>query len=393
MSSVFPGLTPGELQARGATWTAREIAQQPAAWLQVEQLVANERARLDGFLASLLTNRTLRIVLSGAGSSAFIGECLAPAFSAHLQRRVDAIATTDLVSGPHLWLRSDAPALLVSFSRSGGSPESIASIDLAERELAEVHHLIITCNADGELAARARGLRSAHLLLLPDVTNDRGFAMTSSFSSMLLAAALVFGVIRGQAVASMAQAVTALLPPARLLAERLVDGKFQRVVYLGSNELRGLAREAALKLLELTDGRIVALAESTLGFRHGPKTVIDDKTLVVVMTSNNDYTRAYDLDLLNELQRDARAGGLLALSARRDGMQDREHLFLAGAENAADIELGLLYVVVTQSYALLQSLALGLTPDRPNGAGVVNRVVQGVTIHPWQETRGNVPRR
>jgi tagatose-6-phosphate ketose/aldose isomerase len=137
---------------------------------------------------------------------------------------------------------------------------------------------------------------------------------------------------------------------------------------------------------------VVALAESTLGFRHGPKTVIDGKTLVVVMTSNDSYTRAYDLDLLDELQRDACAGGLLALSARPDGMQGREHLFLAGAGNAVDIELALLYVVATQSHALLQSLALGLTPDRPNAAGV-NRVVQAVTIYPWQEKRRDVPGR
>jgi tagatose-6-phosphate ketose/aldose isomerase len=109
----------------------------------------------------------------------------------------------------------------------------------AHRSDPEVHHLIITCNADGELAARARGLRSAHLLILPDAVNDRGFAMTSSFSSMLLAAA---------------QSATALLSQARPLAERLVAREFRRVVYLGSNELRGLAREAALKLLELTDG-------------------------------------------------------------------------------------------------------------------------------------------
>ena len=383
-ASPLPHFSPAELEARGATWTAREIAQQPAVWSEIAQLVTDERARLDKFLAPLLADPALRIVLSGAGTSAFIGNCLAPALSAHLRRRVDAIATTDLVSGPRFWLQEGVPTLIVSFARSGNSPESVAAVDLAEQTLAEAHHLIITCNPEGALAARARQLRSALALVLPDATNDRSFAMTSSFSSMLLTAALTFGVVRPTAIGPLSSAASVLLNQAWAMAQRLVARKFQRVVYLGSNELRGLASEAALKLLELTDGRIIAMADSTLGFRHGPKTIINDRTLVVVMVSNDPYTRAYDCDLLRELQRDGRAGGLLALGARSEGMEAAEHLLFVGVSEVSDIELALLNAVVAQSYALLQSLALGLTPDRPNASGVVNRVVQGVVIHPWQ---------
>src|SRR4030095_10070953 len=97
-------------------------------------------------------------------------------------------------------------------------------------------------------------------------------------------------------------------------AQQLVASRFERVVYLGSNELLGLAREAALKLLELTDGRIATLAESTLGFRHGPKSMENGSTLGGRVLPNAPYTRAYDLDLLEELRRDGRAGGILAVS-------------------------------------------------------------------------------
>jgi len=183
-----------------------------------------------------------------------------------------------------------------------------------------------------------------------------------------------------------------LLPQVDALAQRLVAGEFQRVVYLGSNELSGLAAEAALKLLELTDGQTVAMAESTLGFRHGPKTIINGRSLVVVMLSNDAYTRAYDLDLLAELRKDARAGSILALTARPDAGAGEQLLF-KGMSEVSDIELALLYILVGQSYGLAQSLALGVTPDRPNAAGVVSRVVQGVTIHPWREKRDDVPGR
>lgn len=393
MSIQLPGFTMAELEARGAIWTAREILQQPKVWPQVVQLVARERRQLDAFLDPVLSNPALRVVLSGAGTSAYIGKCLAPALSLALNRRVEAVATTDIVSGPRQRLQRDVPTLLVSFGRSGNSPESVATVDLAEQALAHVHHLIITCSADGALAQRAGSLRSAHVIVLPDAVNDRGFAMTSSFTSMLLAAALAFGVVRSDAVESIARAAEALLPKVWPLAERLITREFQRVVYLGSNELGGVASEAALKMLELTDGKTVAIAESTLGFRHGPKTIIDDRTLVVVMLSNDVHARAYDRDLLAEVRRDARAGSVLAISARADGLAVGEHLLFEEASQHSDVEIALLHILFAQAFALLQSLALGLTPDNPNAAGVVNRVVQGVTIHPWRENDTDVPGR
>jgi tagatose-6-phosphate ketose/aldose isomerase len=297
----FAGLAAAELESRGAAWTAREIAQQPEVWTAVGELVARERAGLDAFLQPLVADPHLRVVLTGAGTSAYIGDCIAPALSARLRRRVEAIATTDLLSGPDLRLPAEGPTLLVSFARSGNSPESVAAVELAERFLGgRVFHLVITCNPDGALAASAAGLPSSRVLLMPEAAHDRGFAMTSSFSAMLLAGALVFRLVR---------AAETLLPEATSLGGRLVARGFERVVYLGSNELRGLASEAALKLLELTDGRIVAVSDSTLGFRHGPKTILNDRTLVVVLMSNDAYARAYDVDLIEELNREGRAGG------------------------------------------------------------------------------------
>jgi tagatose-6-phosphate ketose/aldose isomerase len=217
--------------------------------------------------------------------------------------------------------------------------------------------------------------------------------MTSSFSAMLLAGALAFGLLDDDAPGRLASSATKLMPQATALAGRLVARGFERVAYLGSNELRGLASEASLKLLELTDGRVVAVSDSSLGFRHGPKTIINGRTLVVLMLANAPYTRSYDLDLLNELAREGRAGGLLALAGGPDGIGEVEKLIMPGMQDAPDLELAPLFVLFAQGFAFLQSLALGLTPDRPDPAGTVNRVVQGVTIHPWNGAGGHVPRR
>jgi tagatose-6-phosphate ketose/aldose isomerase len=374
----------------GGELTAREIAQQPDVWLDIAALVDRERPRLEAFLAPALANPRIRVVLTGAGTSSYIGACLAPALAQHLGQRVEAVATTDLVSGPHLYLQRDVPTLLVSFARSGGSPESVAAIDVAQRALDEVHHLVITCNAEGLLATQMSGESNACVLVLPDSTNDRGFAMTSSFTSMVLTAALMFGLIARERVASLARACATALPLLQASAGDLAARHFERAVFLGSNGLQALAAEAALKMLELTDGRIVALAQSALGFRHGPKTVVNDRTLIIVFVSNDPYTRPYDLDLLEELRREDRAGAIVAVGA---GAMGDARLEIAGMSDASDLELALVDVVFAQSLGLRQSLQFGLTPDNPNAAGVVSRVVKGVRIHPWAGNGADVPGR
>ena len=375
------GLTDEQLDARGAGLTAREIAQQGNVWLQ-DDVICNRRADVAAFLAPLLAQERLRIVLTGAGTSAFIGECLLPAMLAQ-GRRAEAIATTDLVSGPGRFFQPGVPTLLVSFARSGSSPESLAAVALANQLVPDVHHLIITCNAEGALYRAAHECRNAYAILLPDATHDRGFAMTTSFTSMLLTAALAFDLFPAGAVERLSNAALALPRQALPTLRDLVAGHYRRVVYLGSNELRGLAREAALKLLELTDGQVVALFDSPLGFRHGPKTIVDGQTLVVLLLSNDAHARRYDLDLLRELQRDGHAGRVLALSGQPAPGLGADCIDIDGVGSASDLELALPYIVFCQCFALLQSLALGLRPDTPSVSGTVNRVVRGVTIHPF----------
>jgi tagatose-6-phosphate ketose/aldose isomerase len=360
------------------SWTRREILQQGDTLRATHALVEEQRDALDAFLAPLLAKPDLRIVLAGAGTSAFIGECLAATLAKALGRRVEAVATTDIVSSPDLSLEPDTPTLVISFGRSGNSPESAAAIELIDARVTEAHHLIVTCNADGALARR-RGT-DAYVLVLPEETHDRGFAMTSSFSAMMYAALAVFAGTDalGGRIEAIARAVDQVLRDSdRRMATLAAEG-FERVVYLGSGPFQGLAHEASLKLLELTDGGLVTAHESTLGFRHGPKTFVNDRTLVIVFVSNDPLTRAYDLDLIAELRADKVAGAVLAVSA-----QDLagETLLVSGLAGAVDSDLLFPYIVPAQLFALHASLDRGLTPDTPNLAGTVNRVVQGVRIH------------
>ena len=381
------GLSAAQVRSANARWTVREIAQQPGLWPAIAREVRSD-AGLRAYLLPFLGNPALRIVLTGAGTSAYIGECLAPALS-RAGRQAEAIPTTDIVASPRSTLAPKAPTLMVHFGRSGNSPESVAALELAEQQVEKCHHLIVTCNARGELSRRAGGLRHAYSIVLPDPCNDRSFAMTSSFTGMLLAAALALGAVpaeprRIEAIAALGTEILTTHVP---LAADLVRAQFDRVVFMGSNELKGLALESALKMLELTDGRVVSIGESPLGFRHGPKTIVNGSTLVVTFLSNDTYTRQYDFDLLRELRSDAVAGRVVALGARGNEPDGPDTVALAVGAQAAgslsDLELCLPYVAFAQTLALLRSMSLGLSPDTPNVAGTVNRVVQGVSIHPF----------
>ncbi|MBM9503110.1 SIS domain-containing protein [Actinacidiphila acididurans] len=374
----------------GAADTVREIAQQPALWREVDRIVAASRESLDAFLRPLLARGDLRVVLTGAGTSAFAGQVLQPALARRLGRRVDAIATTDLVADPRGHLAQDVPTLLVSFARSGDSPESVAATTLAEQLLSEVHHLVITCNEQGRLARDHAERPHSHVLLMPAGSNDRGFAMTSSFTCMTLAALLALG---GDAYAGVAErlarAVESIIEDGAVdrTVGTLVDRAPERIVFLGSGPLKGLAEESALKVLELTGGTLMAVAESSLGFRHGPKAVLNERTVAVVYISNDPYTCQYDQDIAAELRATLSPGSVVTVSADSgegtEGSGDGAWL-LPGLDGVEDVALALSAVVYAQLIALRASLARGMRPDNPFPSGEVNRVVQGVILHSLQ---------
>ncbi|KRG72135.1 sugar isomerase [Pseudoxanthomonas dokdonensis] len=377
------GIAEKELLATGAIWTAREITQQPAMLERTQALVAQLHPQLEAFAGAITGNPAARVILTGAGTSAYIGQCLAPLLDRRLAARVDAVPTTDLVCAPRLYLDPAQPLLLVSFGRSGNSPESLAAVELAESLVDEVRHLVVTCNPDGALSR----VPVAHsmTLQLPEETHDTSFAMTSSFSCMMLAtvAALLPAGELASRIAPIAHATQAVIEQSLTLLQSLANARHDRVVYLGSGLLQGLAREATLKLGELTNGAVATCYDSPLGFRHGPKTFIDANTLVLVFVSNDPYTRRYDHDLIDELRRDGRAARVIEISARPRTAVSADTLLVPGLADAQDLDLLWPYVAAAQIYAFLHSRARGVTPDNPNPSGLVNRVVQGVQLYPF----------
>ena len=374
--------------ATTGTWTEEEIRQQPASWIRSLNNIDNLRTSIDNFLTPLLRKRELRIVLTGAGTSAFIGDIISPWLASHTGKNITAVPTTDLVTNPMDYLSAAHPLLLVSFARSGNSPESVAAVELANQCVPECYHLSITCNEAGSLYQTAVNSDNAYALLMPAETHDRGFAMTSSITTMMASCLAVFApeTINSHTFRDVADRCQTILTSLGDFSQSVFgNDPWKRIVYLGSGGLQGAARESALKVLELTAGKLAAFYDSPTGFRHGPKSLVDRETLVVVFVSSHPYTRLYDLDLLAELRRDRQAMRVVAIAAETDPVIEAgPHILLPPARTFIDMEQAFCFLMYAQVFALSQSLRVGNTPDTPSASGTVNRVVQGVVIHPWQ---------
>ena len=370
--------------------TAKEIIQQPDTWRESVKNLIKNKIEIKSFIDSFLSKKEFRIILTGAGTSAFAGEVCEPYLTSLLNKRVEAIATTDLVASPKSYFIKDIPTLLVSFARSGNSPESVHAVNLASQLVDDLYQIVITCNENGKLAKNTVNDEKSLLLLMPPQTNDLGFAMTSSFTTMVLNAMAVFNIDNIENFSSdvdkLSNSVNDFIEDNIEKVTSLANEDFERIVYLGSSTSKGIARESALKVLELTAGKVNASYDTPLGFRHGPKSVVDDETVSVIYISNDEYTRKYDLDLAKEMLAHKKNDKVVIVgdNIEEDILNKTDYVFNVENINYTvenEVLLPLQQIIFGQMLSFLKSVNLGITPDNPCPTGEVNRVVKGVILH------------
>lgn len=374
------------------TFTATEINQQPSTWRKTIAQIEGMKDELKAFIENVTKNEDYDIILTGAGTSEFVGNAIYTYVAKRNNFKVKSYGTTDIVATPEAYLSQNKPTLLVSYGRSGNSPESVGAVDVADEVCGKnVYHLFITCNSEGALSKAAASRDNAFAINLTPETHDKSFAMTSSFSNMMLATLLAFSLDNLDEVkADLEDVITAAektLANDWTLFEKIAnDFDFKRIVYLGANCLKGIAQESQLKILELTAGKVATMYDTPMGFRHGPKSIINDETLTVVYVSDDPYTRQYEVDLIKEMSPQRKGNKIVAIMNK----EDKEIADLVDYSYACNLEnlhdnafLGFNYIVCAQILALFRSLALGCTPDNPCPTGEVNRVVKGVILHPY----------
>ncbi|MEP3297334.1 MAG: tagatose-bisphosphate aldolase [Pseudoruegeria sp.] len=353
-------MTQNDSLNRWSTW--REIHAQPDIW-------AAWAAELDvdGLRGWLRTLDFEEIWFCGAGTSAYIGDILVAGLEG--QGPFRSVPSTDLVSRPQALLKGKRP-LVVSFGRSGNSTESIGTLDALDALAPNAPRLHITCNKDGALATR-KGAGETKVILLPDETHDAGFAMTSSFSTMLYTALAMF-----DQACDVSSRLTELSYHLKNLLNVITvpDTHPDRIVFLGTGPLAFAAREAALKVMELSAGEIPALWDSTLGFRHGPKSFVMEGTDIVMFLSPESPASLYEADLVAELREQFPKCKITTVGP--EGDLDISMPF--GATWSAPV-----CIAVAQILGVQWSDGMGLNVDNPfEGQGTLSRVVAGVKLYP-----------
>jgi len=375
-------LPEAEKHELGVDFAAHEIAQQPETWQKTYSLFLEHRGRLQEFLRQAQDERWT-VYLVGAGSSDYIGHSIANLLRRRWQCEVFAVASTDLLGNPEDLVLPGRDYLWISFSRSGDSPEGVAVLEHSLAANPRVRHLVVSCNERGAMARMARGREGAYAVVLDDAVNDRGLAMTSSFTNMV-----VFGQALAHVwelddfettLAAMTEAAEYLLEDGAVLAYDLARRGIARACFVGAGGLAATARESSLKLMELTSGAIQTLFESTLGLRHGPMSSLNSETLFTAFLSRDKRRRQYDLDLIRQVKSKRSARTIVGIGG---GGPDCDYVLdTAGFARIDDAYRPAVDVIFAQMLGVFASLELGLSPDAPSPSGVISRVVESFTIY------------
>ncbi|MEP3388143.1 MAG: SIS domain-containing protein, partial [Reichenbachiella sp.] len=232
----------------GVKHTSQEICQQPELWHEVYDVIKNQKKELQAYLEGAYADVD-KIILTGAGTSAFIGLSARRSFHNQVGIETQAIATTDLVTHYRDFVQKQESVLLVSFARSGDSPESIAAVEHMSSYVKKCYNLIITCNEGGQLM-RMNAEIDNYCVLLPSKSNDQSLAMTSSYTSMLLAGLLVSRIKEIEAVERQVNLIShyasEVINKQAPKLQEIARLSFDRAVFLGSGPYSGSAKEAHL---------------------------------------------------------------------------------------------------------------------------------------------------
>jgi tagatose-6-phosphate ketose/aldose isomerase len=375
----------GELSDLASKYfTAGEIYGQPHLWRNLTDGILDEKSEIESFLRMCI-KKVDYIVLTGAGTSSYIGLSLQGLFYRHSGKITLSIPTTDIVTHPADYFSPDKTVLLISFARSGNSPESIAAVELTDKLCGDCFHMVITCDARGNLA-RYETRNKKYLLVLPTESNDRGLAMTGSYSGMLLAGILIARIFNIKPVISQIDLLckygSKILENYSSGLKQIASKDFKRGIFLGSGPFYGTAAESHLKLQELTNGIVMCKRESFLGLRHGPKAIIHPNSLVYYIFSNNPYVNQYETDMVHAIQRDHVPNakvGICELPCK--GMDLDLFIDLSEMKRIDEYLLAVCYVLPAQILGFYKSLQLGMNPDNPSANNVISRVVEGVKIY------------
>ena len=338
----------------GKNHTWQEIVSQPRVWAATLEAFSRDQAALRTFLDQAEFDQ---ICVVGCGSTHYLSQAAA----ATLTQR-GGIPARGCPSS-ELWLFPGTfPAgrtLLVAVSRSGSTTETLYALDRFQRSIAGPT-LAVTCYPESPLA------QQADFVLVALEGQEQSVAQTRSFTSMLLLTQALAATLAGdeamlERLHWLPDALTDLVNRLGDLPRRLAaDQEIESIFFLGGGPLYGIANEAMLKTKEMS--LTYAEAYHPLEFRHGPMSMVNDRTLVVGLVSDSGL--AEEINVLSDMQ--GLGARVLALIDDASVLDTWQPHYVAELRSGLDEwERGPLYLPVLQRLAYHRAMVKGLDPDHP----------------------------
>lgn len=343
--------------------TLPEILSQPDTWLtsQVKLAVEPEFAMVRERLAS-----ASEILFVGCGSSFYLAEAAASTWTLLSGQRTRALPASEVLLFPELALLKLSGVHVVVISRSGRTSEAVRAAELLTGKKG-VPTFGVTCALNSELS------KICDLTVALPAADEQSMVMTRSFTSMLLGITQI-AAPQGTAlslVPSFVKISTVLASQIEALnqkAEGFVSTHtFADYVYLAQGPLFPIAREAALKVTEMSCS--YAQSYHTLEFRHGPKSIVSPETCITFFLSETGMEA--ESEVLVEMKE--LGGVIVAICNRAPDSVRRAADFLFELEaDVPELALAAPFLVLPQLLGFHTGVKKGFNPDEPKN---LSRVV------------------
>lgn len=384
------GFTENELKRINGYYTCYEMIKQPELWHEGVKTIERNKINIESFLRHVYSIEGLKIFIVGAGSSAKAASIVEKYIKRITGKEVISVASTSILTHPEKFIIDDSPVLLVSLGSSGNTPEALETIEIFKAKSKKLYQLLIICSHEGEIVKKYSKEKEVLYIPIPKGTKGKSFAATGEFTLLVQYVLMIFDIDNFNYYKDMFKNIIEdskhFLQEAIYKVHTISNKEYETIVALGSNSLIYLASEMCLKVSELSNGQQCSEFHSILEFRHGPKLIMNSKSLVSIFFSNDPHAVKYEMDMIKECYKDKKNSMIVAISIdyNEEIDQNCDYYFYFNKNNFKYIDESHIifqYSLYLQSIAILKSISLKVSPDIPDETGSVNKVAQGVKIY------------
>jgi glutamine---fructose-6-phosphate transaminase (isomerizing) len=328
-----------------------DITTQAAAW---KAALAAVEFRTEDF-KTFFADEPDELLFTACGSPYYLGLANATLWRERFGLHATVVPSSEIMLFPETILPRAGRPVLLTASRSGETTETVRAVEAFAGRFPG-RTMLIGCRPDSKLP------QLADLAIVIPEGDEDVIPQTRSFGSMYLAAQYLAALLAGDTdlagdLRRLPDLLQDLLDRWEPVVQRVAEADWNSAVFLGGGPLYGIAIEATLKLTEMSLSS--AVPYHTLEVRHGPRSTIDERTLVVSLGSRRGAS--HERQVLSELAEET--PHMLAFIPDDGWDLGGNTTQIALDHWVHEHALGLLYLPLLQLLAYHRALHNGVNPD------------------------------